>query len=273
MGWTWICLLCSSVVLKTRFWAWFSTCPSLPMAVGLGSLKLLFNSLAFHCCCSVVKSCLTLRFYEPQRARLLCPSLSPMVYSNSCLLRQWSFPTVSSPVIPFLLLPSIFPSIRFFPTELALCIRCPKYWSFNFSISPSIKYSEMISFRIGWFYLLAVHGTLKSLLWHHSSKVSIFQSSGCLMVQLPHPCMTVGGTIALTVWGFVGKVLSLLLIHCIVYSYKEQESFNSVAAVTIYADFGTQKSDIWHCFHIFPIYLPWSDGTRCHDLGFLNAEF
>ena len=181
-----------------------------PYGCGVRISKATFQFTCFSLLFSCQAMSDSLRLYEPQRARLLCPSLSPTVYSNSCLLRQWSIPTISSSVIPFLFLLSIFPSIRFFPTELALCIRCPKYWSFNFSISPPIKYSEIISFRIGWFYLLAVHGTLKSLFWHHSSKVSILQSSGFLMVQLPHPYMTTGRTIALTTWVFVGKVISLL---------------------------------------------------------------
>ena len=111
---------------------------------------------------------------------------------------------------PLLLLPSIFPSIRVFSNELALHIRWPKYWSFNFSISPSSEYSEFISFRIDWFDLLAVQGTLKSLLQHHSSKASILQCSAFFMVQLSHPYTTTGKTIALTRQTFVGKVMSLL---------------------------------------------------------------
>ena len=101
---------------------------------------------------------------------------------------------------PLLLLPSIFPSIRVFPNELALCIRWPKYWSFGFSISPSNEYSGLISFRINWLDLLAVQGTLKSLLQLHSSKASILQCSAFFMVQLSHLYMTTGKTIALTIW-------------------------------------------------------------------------
>ena len=108
-----------------------------------------------------------------------------------------------------LLMSSVFPSIRVFSNELALCIRWPKYWSFSFSISPSNEYSQLISFRFDWFDLLAVQGTLKSLLQHHSSKASILQCSAFLMVQLSHPYMTTGKTTALTRWIFVGKVLSL----------------------------------------------------------------
>ena len=112
---------------------------------------------------------------------------------------------------PFLLLPSIFPSIRVFSNESVLCIRWPEYWSFSFSISPSNEYSGLISFRIYWFDLFEVQGTLKSLLKHHSSKASILRCSTFFMVQLSHPYMNTEKTIALTRQNFVGKVMSLLL--------------------------------------------------------------
>ena len=111
---------------------------------------------------------------------------------------------------PPFLQPSIFPSIRVFSNESVLHIRWPKYWSFSFSINPSNEYSGLISFRKGWLDLLAVQGTLKSLLQYHSSKASIFQRSAFFIVQLSHPYMTTGKTIALTRWTFVGKVMSLL---------------------------------------------------------------
>ena len=111
---------------------------------------------------------------------------------------------------PRLLLPSIFPNIRLFSTESVLCIRWPKYWSFSFSISPFNEYSGLIFFRIDWFDLLAVQGTLKSLLQHHSSKASIFHHSACFIVQLSHPYMTTEKTIALTRWTFVCNLMSLL---------------------------------------------------------------
>ena len=111
---------------------------------------------------------------------------------------------------PLLLLPSIFPSIRVFSNESALRIRWPKNWNFSFSISPSNEYSGLISFRMDWLDLLAVQGTLKSLLQHHSSKTSIFQCSAFFIVQLWHLYMTTGKTIALTRWTFVGKVMSML---------------------------------------------------------------
>ena len=112
---------------------------------------------------------------------------------------------------PLLLLPSIFPSIRVFPNKSVLHIRWPKYWSFSFSISPSNEYSQLISFRMDWLDLLAVQGTLKILLKYHSSKASILQHSAFFTVQLSHPYMTTGKTIALTRWIFVGKVISPLL--------------------------------------------------------------
>ena len=135
---------------------------------------------------------------------------------------------------PLLLLPSVFPSIRIFSNKPALHIRWPKYWSF--SISPSNEYSGLISFRIDWFDLLAVQETLKSLLQHHCLKASILWCSAFFMVQLSHPYMTTGKTIALTIWTFVGKMMSLLfstLSRFVVYSSKEQASFNFMAALIL----------------------------------------
>ena len=127
----------------------------------------------------------SLRNHGLQHARLPCPSLSPGVCLNSCPLSRWCHPTVSS-CHPLLPLPSILPSIRVFSNELVLCIRWPKYW--NFSFSPSNEYSEWISFRMDWFDLLAVQGTLKSLLQHHSLKASFLQRSA-FMNQLLHQYM------------------------------------------------------------------------------------
>ena len=137
--------------------------------------------------------------------------------ANSCsLLRLMSIESVmpSNHLIlcrPLLLLPSIFPSIRVFSNESVLHIRWPKYWSSSFSISPSNEYSGLISFRMDWLDLLAVQGTLRSLLQHHSSKASILWCSAFFMVQLSNPYMTTGKIIALTRWTFGGKVMSLLL--------------------------------------------------------------
>ena len=144
-------------------------------------------------------------------AWLPCSVPSPGACSNSCPLSWWCHPTTSSCCFPLLLLPSIFPSIRVFPNESVLPIRWPKYWSFSFSISPSNEYSGLISFRMDWFDLHAVQGTLQSLLQQHSSKASVLlRRSAFFMVQLTHPCMTTGKIIALARWTFVGKVTSLL---------------------------------------------------------------
>ena len=113
------------------------------------------------------------------------------------------------PCCHLLLLASIFPSIKVFSNESAFCIRWPKYWSFSFSISPSNDYSGLISFKIDWFHLLVVQGTLKSLLQHHNSKASILWWSAFFVVQLSHPYITTRETTALTIWTFVGKVISL----------------------------------------------------------------
>ena len=174
-----------------------------------------------------------------------------------------------------LLPPSIFHSIRVFSSESVLHIRWPKYYSFSFNISPSNEYSGLISFRMDWLNLLAVQGTLKSLLQHHSSKTSILRCSAFFIVQLSHPYMTIGKTIALTRWTFVGKVMSLLfnmLSSLVITFLPRSKCLNFMAAVTICSDFGAPKNKVSHCFHYFPIYLPWSHGTRCHGLSFLNVE-
>ena len=145
-----------------------------------------------------------------QHARLACPSSAPRTCSDSCPSSQWCHPTISSSIVPFSLLPSIFPSIRVFSSELALHIRWPKYWSFSFSISLFSEYSGLISFRIDWFVRLTAQGTLKSLLQHHSSKASILRCSAFFMVQFPHPYVTTGKIITLTRWIFVFEVMPLL---------------------------------------------------------------
>ena len=176
----------------------------------------------------------------------------------------------------FLLLPAIFPSIRIFSRESALCIRWPKYWKFSFGISPSNKFAGFISFKVYWLDLLAVKGTLKCLLQHYSSKASILWRSAFFMVQISHLYMTTGKTIALTIQTFVSKVMSLLFntlsrfvigflprSKCLLISWLHSPS-------TVILE---PKKMVSHCFHFFPIYLPWSDETGCHDLNFLNVEF
>ena len=137
----------------------------------------------------------SLRPHGLQHTRIPCPSPAPRACSNSCPSLWWCHPTVSSCLL-FLL--SIFPRIRIFSNESVICIRWPKYWNFSFNISPSNEYSRLISFRIDWFYLLAVQGTLKSLFQHHSSEASVLWCAAFFMVQLSDPYMTTGKNIALT---------------------------------------------------------------------------
>ena len=138
------------------------------------------------------------------------------ITNSKRLLKLMSIESVMpSKLHPLFLLLSVFPSKRVFSNESGLCMRWPKYWSFSFSISPSNEYSGLISFRIDWLDLLAVQGTLKSLLQYHTSKASILQCPAFLMVQPSHPYMTTRKTIALTIWIFVGKVMSLFLICCL----------------------------------------------------------
>ena len=178
---------------------------------------------------------------------------------------------------PHLLLPLIFPSIRVFSNESVLHVRCLKYWSFSCSISPFKEYSGLISFRIEWFDLLAVQGILKSHLQHHSSKASVLWCSAFFIVQLWHPYMSTGKTIALTRWTFVCKVMFLLFntLSRFVIAFLPRTKrlliswLQSPSAVI----FGSQENKVCHCFYCFPIYLPWSDGSGCHDLRFLNFEF
>ena len=159
--------------------------------------------------------------HELQLSRLSCPSLSPGVCSNSCPLSWWWHPTISSSVIlshPFLLLPSIFPSIKVYYNELALRIRWPKYWTFSFSIRPSNENLALISFRMDWLDLLAVQGSLKSLLQHHSSKAPILRHSAFFTVQLSHSYMTTGKTIALIRRPLLAKWCLCFLISCLGWS-------------------------------------------------------
>ena len=141
-----------------------------------------------------------------QHARLPSPSLSHEICSNSCPLNWWCHPTISSSVTPFSCL-QIFPGIMVFSNKSALRVRWPKYGSFSFSIHPSNEYSGLTSFRIDWFDLIAVQGTLKSLLQHHNSKASILWRSVFFIVQLSHPHMAAGKAIPLTKWTFVSKVM------------------------------------------------------------------
>ena len=160
-------------------WAWF---PSL----GIDEQIIETFSVQFNC--SVVSK--SLQPHGLQYARLPCPLPTPGVYSNSCPLSWLCHPTISSSVIPFSSRLQSFPASGVFSSESVLHIRWPKYWSFSFNSSPSNEYSGLIAFRMDWLDLLAVQGTLKSLLQHHSSKASILWCSAFFMVQLSHPYMT-----------------------------------------------------------------------------------
>ena len=159
---------------------------------------------------------------------------------------------------PLLLLPSVLPSIRDFSNKSVLHIRWPKYRSFSISISPSNEHSRLISFRMDWLDLLAVQGTLKTLLQHHSLKASILRCSAFFIVQLPHPYMTTGKTIVLTKWTLVGKVMSLLfnMLSRLVIAFLPRSkhlliSWQQSPSAVILA----QENKVSHCFHCFPIYL------------------
>ena len=214
--------------------------------------------------------------HELQHTRPPCPPPTPGVRSDSHPLSQWCHRAISSSVVPTHL-PPIPPRIRVFSNESNLCMKWPKYWNFGFSIIPSKEIPGLTHFKMDWLYLLAVQGTLKSLLQHHSSKASILWHSALFIVQLSHPYMTIGTTIALTRRTFVGKVMSLLLnmLSRLVITFLPRSKrlliswLQSPSAVIL----EPPKNKVWHCFHCFPIYLPWSDGTGCCDLSFLNVEF
>ena len=194
-----------------------------------------------------------------------CNTPGSLSITNSwCLLKLMSIESVmpSNHLMlchPLLLLPSIFPSIRVISNE-TVHIRWPKYWSFSFSISPSNDYSGPISFRMDWLDLLAVQGTLKSLLQHNSSKASILRLSAFFTVQLSHPYMTTGKTIALTKQTLVGKVMSLLfnMLSRLVITFLPRSKclliswLQSPSAVIL----EPPQNKVSHCFHCFPIYLP-----------------
>ena len=174
---------------------------------------------------------------------------------------------------PLLLFPSIFPIVRVFPNESALLTRWLKYWRFNCSISPSSQYSGLISFRIDWFDLLAVQGALKSPLQHHKSEASVLWYSAFFMVQFTHLYMITGKTIALTRWPFVGEMSLLFNMLSRFFLPRNMRLLSSWLQSPSAMILEPKKIKVCHCFHCFPIYLPWSDGTRCHDLHFWMLSF
>ena len=221
---------------------------------------------------------------------LSCVQLSVAPWTAACqtslsitnsrsLLQLMSTPSVmpSNHLIfchPLLLPPSIFPSIRVFSNEPVLHIRWPKYWSFRLSISSSNEYSGLITFRVDQLDLSAVQMNLKTHLQHHSSKTLILRCSAFFTVQLSHPYMTTGETIALIRRTFVDKVMSLLftMLSRLVITFLPRSKCLSISwlqspsAVIL----EPQNNKVCHCFHCFPIYFPWSDGTGCHRRGTIS---
>ena len=200
-----------------------------------------------------------LRPHELQHARPPCPKPAPGVHPNSCPSSWWCHPAISSYVAPFSSCPQSL-SASVFSNESTLHMRWPKYWSFSFSISPFKEHPGPISFPADWLDLLTVQGTLKSLLQHHSSKASVLQCSAFFTVQLSHPYMTTGKTIALTSWTFVGKVMSLLfnMLSRLVITFLPRSKclliswLQSRSAVIL----EPPPNKVWHCYHCFPIYFP-----------------
>ena len=215
----------------------------------------------------------SLQSHGLQHARLLCPLPSPGACSNSCPLNQWYHPTTHPLSFPS---PSIFHSVRVFTNKSAIHISWVKFWSFSFSVNPSNVCSRLISFRIDWFDHLAVQGTLKSLLQHHISKPSILWHSAFFMVQLSHPYMTTGKTIALTRQTFVGKVMSLLSnmwSRLVVASLPRSNHLlilwlQSPSAVIL----ESKRRKSVTVFIVSPSICHEVMGP-CHDLSFLKVEF
>ena len=208
---------------------------------------------------SVTQLCLTL--YDPSTA---ARQASLSITNSRSLLKLMCIELVMpcNHLIfcrPLLLLPSVFPSIRVFSNESVLCIRWPKYWSFSFSISPSNEYSKLISLRTDWLDLIAVQGTLKGLLQHHSSKAAILWCSTFFIVQLSHPYRTTGKTVALSRWTFVGKVISLLFntLSRLVITFLPRSKCLLISWLqSPFAVILEPPQIVSYCFYCFPIYLP-----------------
>ena len=205
-----------------------------------------------------------------QHTRLPRPSPTPGAYSNLCPLSRWCHPTISSSVVPFSSRLQSF--LVSFSSESALRIRWPKYWSFSFSINPSKEYSDW--FPLGWTGLISLQSKgLSRIFYNTAVQKHQFFGTQLSLVQLSHLYMTTGKTIALTKWTFVGKVMSLLfnMLSRLVIAFLPRSKhlliswLQSPSAVIL----EPPQNKVSHCFHCFPIYLPWSDGTGCHDLSFL----
>ena len=229
------------------------------------------------CFCSVTESYLTIWLHGLQHARVPCSSPYLGLGSNAFPLSQWCCLTISSSIVSFFLLPSIFPSIMVFSSESAVHIRWPKYWSFSFSISPSNEYSGLISFRIDWFELLAVQGNLESLLQHYNSKESIIWHAVFFMCQLSNLYIIIGETIASTTEAFVRKRMSspLNMISMFVVAFFPKSKYLLMSWLqspsTVILE--PPQNKICNSFHFSPFCLLWSDETKCHDLSFFNVSF
>ena len=217
----------------------------------------------------------SLQSHGMQLARLPCPSPTPRAYLNSYPSSWWCHPTISSSVIAFssclqsFQAPGSFQMSQFFESGgqntgvSAPALTLPMNFRTDF-------------LRMDWLDLLVVQGILKHLLQHHTSKASILQHSAFFMGQFSHLYVTAGKIIALTRRTFVGKVMSVLfnmLSRLVITFLPRSKCLNFMAVVTICSDFGAPQNKVFHCFHYFPIYFPWSDGTRCHDLRFLSVKF
>ena len=209
-----------------------------------------------------------------QHTRLPCPSPTPGACSNSSPSSQWCHPTISSSVVPFSSCLQPFPASGSFPVSV-LHSRWPKYWSFSFSISSSNGYSGLISFRIDWLCILQSKALSRVFSNTTVQKTSILWCSAFFIVQLSHPYMTAGKAIALSRWTFVSKVMSLIfnMLSRLVINFLSRSKCLLISWLKSPSGviFKPPQNKVFHSFHGFPIYLPWSDGTRCHDLSFLNV--
>ena len=211
--------------------------------------------------------------HELQHARPPWPSPTPGVHPNPCPLCWWCHPTISSSFIPFSSCPQFFPSSGSFQmSQLFASGGQSTGVSASTSVLPMNTQDWSPLGWIGWISFQS-KGLSRGFSNTTVKKCQFFWCSAFFIVQLSHPYMTTWKTVALTRRTFVGKVMSLLLNMLSGHNFpsKEQVSFNFMAAVTICSDFGAPQNKVSHCFHYFPIYLPWSDGTRCHDLSFLNV--
>ena len=216
----------------------------------------------------------SLRPHEPQYTRPPCPLPTPGVHPNPCPLSQWCHPAISPSVVPFSSCPQSFPTSGSFQMSQLFASGGQ-----SIGVSASTRDLAMNTqdwFPLGWNGWISLQSKgLKSLLQYHSPKASILRRSVFFIVQLSHPYMTTGKTIALTRWTFVGKVMSLLfsMLFRLVITFLPRTKrllilwLQSPSAVIL-----EPPKIVWHCFHCFPIYLPWSDGTGCRDLSLLNVE-